>query len=267
MPGDDSGDDWLAELLTAHRQEPRDRQDSKDDQENEEFLVELLTCHRPENHTSGSASGSASSRVQGSRLEVPNSSCVHTYFSSSYSSTVAEPKKRQKREILQLGQARKPWDEFLPLLAPLGPLPTVTLPDRHAVLWALPPEDPEHSPYIYAVRRLAAWQTSVGPIAFKIGIAADPEHRFWNTEFGYHKEKMWHFMEVTWKGPANEIRDLEIQLIAGLSCLSGCYNQSPGGEGVSAKSTHTCYQYFVVAPCGSGVGLRKAWELVDKAGK
>ena len=46
----------------------------------------------------------------------------------------------------------------------------------------------------------------MGPIVFKVGIAADPDHRFWNPEFGYETERTWHFMDVVWPGPANESR-------------------------------------------------------------
>ena len=40
--------------------------------------------------------------------------------------------------------------------------------------------------------------------------AMDPDHRFWNPEFGYETERTWHFMDVVWSGPANGSRQLEI---------------------------------------------------------
>ena len=62
---------------------------------------------------------------------------------------------------------------------------------------------------------MAAWFAAIGPIVFKVGIGADPDHRFWNPEFGYEAERTWHFMDVVWCGPANECRQLEIDVWCG----------------------------------------------------
>jgi hypothetical protein len=105
----------------------------------------------------------------------------------------------------------------------------------------------------------------LGPIIFKVGIAADPDHPFWNREYGYDSEREWHFMEVQGRGPANQMRKLEISLIAGLGGLPGCRTEAAGGEGVRPDRVHTCFQYMVVAPCGAGIGQQRAWAMLRDA--
>ena len=100
-------------------------------------------------------------------------------------------------------------------------------------------------------------------MVFKVGIAADPDHRFWNPEFGYHTERTWLLMEVLWQSPANQMRNLEVSVISAVQSLPGCRNESPGGEGVRADRVHECFLYIVVAPCGHGMGLEHAWSLVS----
>ena len=52
----------------------------------------------------------------------------------------------------------------------------------------------------FCLGRLASWSRAFGPaLAFKVGIAADPEHRYFNAEFGYAKEQVWMFMDVVWE--------------------------------------------------------------------
>ena len=151
------------------------------------------------------------------------------------------------------------WEELLCSAAASGEsLPRVTAPAGFAVVNALPisPESPAKA---HCIRRLAAWHDALGPIVFKVGIAADPAHRFWNGDFGYHGEKVWHFMEVMWRAPACDCRELEIELIAYLRGLPGCRNERPGGEGVRPDRDHTCFVYMVVAACGNGISLERAW--------
>jgi hypothetical protein len=170
------------------------------------------------------------------------------------------------RAVMVLGPRRQTWDEFVLFAGALGPLPPVApLPDRHTVLWQLAPVDAEFSAFAYGCRRLAAWYQALGPIIFKVGIAADPDHRFWNREYGYDSEREWHFMEVQGRGPANQMRKLEISLIAGLGGLPGCRNEAAGGEGVHPDRVHTCFQYMVVAPCGTGIGQQRAWAMLRDA--
>ena len=118
----------------------------------------------------------------------------------------------------------------------------------------------EHlQPFDHAVMRLMMWKHLFGIIVFKIGIAADPTHRFRNPEFGYIKERVWHLMDVVLRGPANLCRVLEMQLISAMGLVQGCYNLKPGGEGVGKDQTYGCCVYLVVAEAGHGMGLSVAW--------
>ena len=107
----------------------------------------------------------------------------------------------------------------------------VAVPAGHVVIRSLPQaqDGNHHSAFAHCCRQLAAWFAAIGPIVFKVGIAADPDHRFWNPEFGYETERAWHFMDVVWSGPANESRQLEIDLISAFRGLPGCRNVSAGG--------------------------------------
>ena len=97
--------------------------------------------------------------------------------------------------------------------------------------------------------------------AFKVGITSNPAHRWRNNDFGgYVHEQMWMFMDVMHSGSADECRSLEKDLIRSVRNLRGCYNASPGGEGVSSSTPGTCYCYAVYAPAGSGVGVHAAWR-------
>ncbi len=110
--------------------------------------------------------------------------------------------------------------------------------------------------------RLASWyKTFNNVMVFKVGIAADPAHRFFNRDFGYCRDQMWMHMDLVFKGSAEECRQLEMSLISQLSSLGGCYNDKPGGEGVQAGASHECYTYFIMAPCGEGLSLRSAFLM------
>ena len=117
------------------------------------------------------------------------------------------------------------------------------------------------SPLSKCLWRIGTWMQALDNIAaFKVGIAFDPAHRWRNDEFGYVHEKMWMFMDVMHSGSANECRSLEKDLIESVRRLPGCYNTSPGGEGVRSATPGTCYCYVVYAPAGSGVGVHAAWR-------
>ena len=99
---------------------------------------------------------------------------------------------------------------------------------------------------------------SMGLAIFKIGIAADPEHRFSNLSFGYvHDGYM--FMDVLWRGSAFDACSLEDELITYFKSKRGCQNQNRGGGGVDPNNTsyHT-HVYAVFAPCGDGIGVMAA---------
>ena len=114
--------------------------------------------------------------------------------------------------------------------------------------------------------RFAAWSQVLQDLfVFKIGIAHDPVHRWWNEEFGYNKDQIWMFMDVMHAGSAAQCCWLEKALIFRLGSIPGCHNASGGGEGISAVSSaaggesSSCHCYIVYAPAGSGVGLRAAF--------
>ena len=105
---------------------------------------------------------------------------------------------------------------------------------------------------------------AVGPIVFKVGIAADPDHRFWNPELGDEIERTWHFMDVVWSGPANESRNLEINLISALRGLPGCRNVRAGGDGVRPDRKHLSFTFLVVAECGHWSPLDRSWAEIRR---
>ena len=109
--------------------------------------------------------------------------------------------------------------------------------------------------------RIGAWMQALdNTAAFKVGIAFNPAHRWRNDDFGYVHEEMWMFMDVMHSGSADEWRSHEKDFIRSVRNLRGCYNASPGGEGVSSSTPGTCYCYAVYAPAGSGVGVHAAWR-------
>jgi hypothetical protein len=54
-----------------------------------------------------------------------------------------------------------------------------------------------------------------------VGIAADPDHRFWKLEFCDHTEGMWLLIEVFWQGLVNQMCNLEVSVIAVVQSLPG----------------------------------------------
>ena len=118
----------------------------------------------------------------------------------------------------------------------------------------------------HAVSRLMMWKRLFGVIVFNIGIAAELTKRYHEPHFGYAKEGIWRFMDVVVHGPAIFCRHLEIELISAFKAIPGCYNEKPGGEGVSKDRTHPCFVYLVVADAGHGHALHvscKRRRLVD----
>ena len=96
---------------------------------------------------------------------------------------------------------------------------------------------------------------------FKIGIAFDPEDRWFNQSFGYAHEEQWTFMDVMVVESAANCRWLEEELISMLKPLAGCYNERKGGEGISSRggASPPCHCYAVYAPAGGGIGVHQAW--------
>ena len=117
--------------------------------------------------------------------------------------------------------------------------------------------DDTDAAFNHALHRLLHWRHDYGIITFKIGIAADTAYRWDNDVYGgYLAEGIWCNMDVVADGPANRCRQLEIDLIWALRGVPGCYNDGPGGEGVSPTSVHMCYLYIVIGQAGKGRSLK-----------
>jgi hypothetical protein len=121
-------------------------------------------------------------------------------------------------------ERQRTCEEFVQFASASGPSPTTTvrIPDhRLGVLRCLPPVDDQVSAFGHVSRRLVTWHTVLGPMVLTVGIAADPDHRFWKLEFCDHTEGMWLLMEVLWQGLANQMCNLEVSVIAVVQSLPG----------------------------------------------
>ena len=108
--------------------------------------------------------------------------------------------------------------------------------------------------FLHIHRRLI----SMGIVVFKIGVAAEPGHRFNNPEFGY-KHEGYMFMDVLWRGAPRDCAFLEDTLIKLFKTQSGCRNVNPGGGGINANNnSYQSHLYVVFAPCGDGIGIMAA---------
>jgi hypothetical protein len=154
----------------------------------------------------------------------------------------------------------------------LGTLPNVCIPKQNdVVLWNMMHDATVNlsgvsNPITWGRQLLAAWLCTMGPAIFKCGIAADPVGRYSNLEHGYVLEDRWHFMDVFWRGPANQCRQVEIDFISITQGMEGCCNESRGGEGVRPDRTHLCYVYLVLASAGHGISLKKSRRLCAAGG-
>ena len=289
----DSDDEWLAELLTSHRpiaptaHPPQPPETT--DQETTDSLLVLVTAHRPEAGASAPSraaiavlggltpcasvsSGASAASTLSSVLPVANASS-----GASAPTAAVAPVAAAVAPVIAVpgGLTPRPefesWGEVDDYLS-RSPLQqralyqTWTVPEQDDILTAAclsitcPP--PGHvGPWVplgHVVCRLRMWGGLLGPLAFKIGIAADPQERFWNASHGYVREGTCHFMDVLLDGPANLCRAMEIALIHALRGVAGCQNQSPGGEGVHPCRSHRCFVYITLAGAGAGVGLAAA---------
>ena len=83
-----------------------------------------------------------------------------------------------------------------------------------------------------------------GPTIFKIGITADPSHRWGNHKYGYqHDRNAYQQMLIFSEADSAGAAMLEASLINTFKSQAGCRNTAPGGEGVR----HGCviYTYIV----------------------
>jgi hypothetical protein len=275
--GEEEG--WLMELVSGHRGEQSQvdapRIESSDE---EDWLVELIMCHRSGelqvDEEEPEIPEEPLQQVDTPRIEGPGSRVPHMAEVASGGcergggeiaacGSIGPP---QQAIVVDVAGRRldPPWrnrEDMVRFASSLGIVRTVEPPRGNAVVWYLPPAAPMFSNFEHCVRCLVAWMVKLGPLAFKIGIAADPTERWTNSAFGYLHDRQWHVMEVCWRGPANICRALEIDLIAATRGISGCYNDSPGGEGVRPDRAHMCFVYLVCAAAGTGMSLGKAWEL------
>ena len=246
---DSSDDDWLHELCRG--QPPR----------SDAPVVVLEVSVLPAlHHGSGVpvSSGPRSSGVPVCRRPAERSESVRGELGSNAQSTWRNPvlghyqSMHQLVSDLELSQLRLP--------------PSVwSMPARNDIIWdALELFRGSGVPVIgRCLWRIAAWSASLKVCIFKVGIAYDPDHRWRNKDFGYAPEQIWTFMDVLHRGRVAECRALEIDLIARLRDVPGCYNDKPGGEGISANSatcSAECHCYAVFAPAGSGLGVHAEWR-------
>jgi hypothetical protein len=294
-PESGEDEDWLMELVSCHRggqlqvdtprmpamseagdEGERSRPESSDD---EDWLVELISCHRggePQVDTEEPEMPEEplqqvdTPRIEGPGFRVPHMAEVASGGREcgcggiAACSSIGPLQLAIVADVAGRGLLDAPWhnrEDMVRFASSLGIVRTVEPPKGNAVVWYLPPSAPMFSNFEHCVRCLVTWMVKLGPLAFKIGIAADPIERWTNSAFGYLHDRQWHVMEVCWRGPANICRALEIDLIAATRGISGCYNDSPGGEGVRPDRTHTCFVYLVCAAAGTGMSLRKTWEL------
>jgi len=235
LAADDSDNEWLQELLTPP---------------SESVQLTLVALHA---HEAASAQEAPCAR-QATRAHV-----VPSPQDAPREAPLPREAQRTAHEAQRTAhEAQRNAHEVLSDIAlSVGHLPVVDMPKQDSILWSHLCCDVDRA-YIHALRRFFAWSELLGVMAFKIGIASDPQDRYENAEFGYQHESVWLCMDVVWKGPANQCRELEIRLIRSLQQLPGCYNQRPGGDGVAPHRDHTCFCYMVLAPAGLGRGLASA---------
>ena len=142
------------------------------------------------------------------------------------------------------------------------PSPMWSLPAGDDIIWDGLASTPNANAPVITQRlwRIAAGSALLRVCIFKIMFAYDPKHQWLNTDFGYITEERWMFMDVLHRCPVAERCTLETDLITQLGNIPGCYNDKPGGEGISKHSTTSsseCYCYDLFAPAGSGLGVHE----------
>ena len=284
---DDEEDVWLQELLTAHRpgvasaslhvppptsSTPDGGQTASSEDGDPMGLEELLSAHRHVATTLASATTApvaSDVALDGTAVATPASAASPT------TRTVAATR-QTAHTAPSIVRGRAPaaatstvifgtWCEVEEHLARGGRAcdRTWTTPGQDAILWhglrciCVPPlgHIGPWNPLDHVASRLCMWRRLLGAIAFKIGIAADPQERYHHPVHGYAMDGVWHFMDVVLEGPAQLCRQMERSLISACRGIQGCHNEAPGGEGVSPNRTHMCRVYVVVAGAGTGVGL------------
>ena len=84
------------------------------------------------------------------------------------------------------------------------------------------------------------------PTVFKVGVTKDPQHRWFNSRYGYRLDSAgWDKMVVLAKTEDKLAAGLlEAMLIKEFSSRSGCRNNAPGGEGLSPPGPYFVYVVY-----------------------
>lgn len=272
---DASDDEWLEELCFSHHQSQGAGSSAPaidhDHESDYKWLEELCFSHCQAQGAGSSALGPLAGSSTPCHANVADacSSASHVFPTVSASrvgsSTSGGPvyhhapiiASSTTRAACSKAEAKK---AFIVETKSMGTLPYVSIPGIETVMWTLDINDLV-DPVAWGKQRLAAWLCLMGPAIFKVGIASDPCHRFFSCDIGYVLEERWHFMDVFWQGPANECRQVEIDIISATRCVEGSCNEKPGGDGVHPDRTHQCYVYLVLACAGHGISLKKARKL------
>ena len=229
-PSDAEEDAWLRELIAVRRPEPPPKKLKVLDAELDEWLRELITVPRPV----------ATCHRQVVPEVVPE--VVLVVVPKVVPEIRVVPKLHKWDRVVTKVPQFHSWYEV-----PKG----ITSTDELVQI------DDTDAAFNHALHRLLHWRHDYGIITFKIGIAADTAYRWDNDVYGgYLAEGIWCNMDVVADGPANRCRQLEIDLIWALRGVPGCYNDGPGGEGVSPTSVHMCYLYIVIGQAGKGRSLK-----------
>ena len=96
-----------------------------------------------------------------------------------------------------------------------------------------------------------------GPTVFKIGITADPAHRWGNVRYGYqHDKDRYQQMLVMSEADSAGAAMLEASLISLFKQTSGCRNCAPGGE--SVRQGCLIFTYIVYRHLDTAIGMEPA---------
>ena len=282
MPlGSDEADCWLRELLDwAPRPPPRlpPRRQLSSNSSDEAWLAEICP------QSSGRSAPSVTAGILVASPPLLDDEGRHGQIGpgrhaqiSPVGSDSMRPTARKSVPSIPLDDVLRPqtcaWTDLSTTLAACGmPIPESSwwkLPLHGSILRQAPemPPDPVASQGAFesdvhkCLWYVLAWIRALSHVAiFKVGIAFDPTHRWTNPEGGYITERCWWFMQVMYRNTPQNCRLWERALIAKVRGIPGCYNERPGGEGVSPDNpVPTCYGYVVFAPAGGGLGVQVAW--------
>lgn len=224
----DSDDEWLQELLAP--QPSKRRRVSEDDVEALQFLEELLRVRRP--LISCAPSLPAAQLVL--RPALPAAFPVR--LAARPAPSLAQRPTSSDRKAFPKG--------VFGAKSPNAPLAGAV----SKVEFRLPQSSNAGAVLAHAVQ-LVRQTVERGPTIFKIGITADPVHRWGNPKYGYqHDRDSYQQMVVFSEADSAGAAMLEASLISMFKNTSGCRNTAPGGE--SARQGCAIYTYVVFRNLG-----------------